>query len=94
MKKEIIDLAKQWSTDIKGRTIFNCKSSQIALRLDCDKSGKDIYVCYGIDGTEWIFEHFRQACVFHYIADTIGFNYELLDEYYNRVKEQIGAISN
>ena len=88
IKKEIIDLAKHYSADINGRTIYNCLSEQIALAIETDEAGEITYICYGIDGSEWKFKQFNQVCIFHSVFTLIGFNYELLDEYYNRIKEE------
>lgn len=87
MKKEIIDLAKQYITDMNGKTILN--SGNLALRID-DNS----YTCIRIDGTEWKFDHFRQACAFHYIASAVGvLDDDMLNYYYDVVKYNIGKWS-
>ena len=98
IKKEIIDLAKEYSTDLNGKTILNCGFTRgdMSLRIDYDDStAMDSYVCARIDGKEWCFKHFRQACVFHFIVSQIGSQEdETLEWHYEIVKKKIGAISN
>jgi hypothetical protein len=95
VKKEIIDLAKQYSTDMNGKTILNCNFTcgDMALRID-NINEKDVYVCARIDGTEWKFDFFRQACVFHFITTQVGSQEdETLNEYYETIKYTVGSKS-